>query len=158
MDKPQLFIYKVFTDYNEMPYIGTICAHTAAEAIEELEEKYGRGSIWTYSLQATRDNIIGFSEQNPLIMDAKGKEINFNSDMDLDEEDYETYVSFVDGEVDEDGDPVVYQVECPNCGRTLYFDSVDVSEHHHLICPDCGCFIKQVELTDDDEEEENEEE
>lgn len=152
----QLFIYKLILIYGEQPIIGTICANSAAEAVQRLEEEYGRSVVDSYGIKPLRDDIMNFTMDMPIEGSATGKRIEFNYDPTL-EEDFDTnYTETFVQEVDEDDGPIVYQIECPNCGRTLYFDSIDVEEKHPINCPQCGCYIKNIELTDNEDEENDE--
>lgn len=151
-NEPKLFIYKLLVCYTDQPIIGTICANSAADCIERLEDEYGRGSIESYGIRPLKDDLLDFTT-DASIGSAEAHNIDFT--FDPDDEDY-GYTDFIDGEVDEEGEPQVYQVACPNCGRTLYFDAIDVKQHHPLQCPQCGCYIKEIELTDEDPDGENE--
>ena len=151
-NEPKLFIYKLLVCYTDQPIIGTICANSAADCIERLEDEYGRGSIESYGIRPLKDDLLDFTMDYPLEMNAEGHKVDFTFNPD---EEYE-YTDFVDGEVDEEGEPQVYQVACPNCGRTLYFDAIDVKQHHPLQCPQCGCYIKEIELIDEDPSGEDE--
>ena len=155
-NKSKLFIYKLIVCYTEQPIIGTICADSAADCIERLEDEYGRGSIESYGIRPLNDNLLDFTMDYPVTMDAKGQKVDFT--FNPDDIDY-GYSEFDEDELDEEGEPQVYQIQCPNCGRTLYFDSIDVKQRHHLRCPQCNCFIKEIELTDEEfnEDEDNDE-
>lgn len=40
-------------------------------------------------------------------------------------------------EDDEDLDDTMYEVECPNCGKTVYLDE-EIMEEGQIECPSCG--------------------
>lgn len=58
-----------------------------------------------------------------------------------------------DDEFDEDD---FFEMECPQCGETVYFD-VDMMENDDdLICPNCNAVIVPVPEDDEDDEDEDE--
>ena len=62
------------------------------------------------------------------------------------EDDYEDYDDLNDDEDYEGEDEEFYEIECPSCGDTVYFDdSLEVDE---LVCPACGEKIGDFEICD----------
>ncbi len=68
-------------------------------------------------------------------------------DEDPDDEDDEEF----DGEIDDDD---FYEVVCPNCGETIYFDEDMLDQPDGLICPNCN---EPIELRIPEEKPEDEE-
>ena len=63
-----------------------------------------------------------------------------------DDEDFEDYDDLNDDEDYEGEDEEFYEIECPSCGDTVYFDdSLEVDE---LVCPACGEKIGDFEICD----------
>ncbi len=59
-----------------------------------------------------------------------------------------------DGDVDEDGEPVFYELTCPACGNTITIDE-DVLDLGGIDCPNCGekLEFEGVEPIEDEEDE-----
>ena len=64
-----------------------------------------------------------------------------------DEDEYDDYDDLNDfDEYDDVEDDEFYEIECPSCGDTVYFDdSLEVDE---LVCPACGEKIGDFEICD----------
>ena len=62
------------------------------------------------------------------------------------EDEYDDYDDLNDDEDYEGEDDEFYEIECPSCGDTVYFDdSLEVDE---LVCPACGEKIGDFEICD----------
>ena len=62
------------------------------------------------------------------------------------EDEYDDYDDLNDDEDYEGEDEEFYEIECPSCGDTVYFDdSLEVDE---LVCPACGEKIGDFEICD----------
>ena len=62
------------------------------------------------------------------------------------DDDYDDYDDLNDDEDYECDDEEFYEIECPSCGDTVYFDdSLEVDE---LVCPACGEKIGDFEICD----------
>jgi predicted Zn-dependent protease with MMP-like domain len=53
-------------------------------------------------------------------------------------------------ENDEDDGDSLYEVICPDCGKTFYFTDEDIEDGSPVTCPFCGCVIDDIQLTDPD--------
>ncbi len=93
-------------------------------------------------------NIIDVLEEFAVVMDEMDEDINDIDefvdvlDQDLQEVEEEVYGDFED---DLDLDFDLDEVECPECGETIYTDLdcfCDDSSNMELQCPKCGCIIE----------------
>ena len=72
------------------------------------------------------------------------------NDLNEDEDDYD------DDEEDEDGDDEdddFVELQCPECGETIYFDEDMLESGEELLCPNCNALLVPTLEEDDDGEE-----
>lgn len=70
----------------------------------------------------------------------------------MDEYDEILYGEDFDEDEDEEEDDDFFEVVCPNCGETVYFDDAMLDSDDGLICPNCNETIDlTLSMTEDDE-------
>ena len=84
---------------------------------------------------------------------AELEDIVYDEDGDYDDDECEGCPG-CDGDVDEDGEPVFYELTCPACGNTITIDE-DVLDLGGIDCPNCGekLEFEGVEPIEDEEDE-----
>ena len=96
------------------------------------------------ALEADNKELHEYVEELDHDLGEVEEELYFSDDYDEDE--YEDYDDLNDDEDYEGEDEEFYEIECPSCGDTVYFDdSLEVDE---LVCPACGEKIGDFEICD----------
>ena len=97
------------------------------------------------ALEADNKDLHEYVEELDHDLGEVEEELYFSDD-DYEDEDYEDYDDLNDDEDYEGEDEEFYEIECPSCGDTVYFDdSLEVDE---LVCPACGEKIGDFEICD----------
>ena len=52
---------------------------------------------------------------------------------------------------DEDGEDI-FELDCPACGKTIYFDDSIFDEDAEVECPECGATLEGIFLDEDEED------
>ena len=89
----------------------------------------------------------GYSEE----IDERVEELSeYVEEIDSDVSDLEEAL-FLDDEDEEDDDFV--ELQCPECGETIYFDEDMLESGEELLCPNCNALLVPTLEEDDDGEE-----
>ena len=101
------------------------------------------------ALEADNRDLHEYVEELDHDLGEVEEEVYFSDD-EYDDE-YDDYDDLNDDEDYEGEDEEFYEIECPSCGDTVYFDdSLEVDE---LVCPACGEKIGDFEICDGNCEE-----
>jgi ribosomal protein S27E len=96
------------------------------------------------ALEADNRDLHEYVEELDHDLGEVEEEVYFSDDEYEDE--YDDYDDLNDDEDYEGEDEEFYEIECPSCGDTVYFDdSLEVDE---LVCPACGEKIGDFEICD----------
>ena len=96
------------------------------------------------ALEADNRDLHEYVEELDHDLGVVEEEVYFSDDEYEDE--YDDYDDLNDDEDYEGEDEEFYEIECPSCGDTVYFDdSLEVDE---LVCPACGEKIGDFEICD----------
>jgi hypothetical protein len=91
-------------------------------------------------------NIIDVMEEFAEVMHEMDEDINdIDEFVDVIDQDLSEVEEEVFGEFDDDFDFDIDEVECPECGETIYTDLdsfCDEKSNMELECPNCGCVIE----------------